>query len=118
MEETTNKRTEDQNLAVIMHLSLLMGIIIPFGGYAATLVLWLLKKDNSPYLDEQGKEAVNFMLNILIVGTAAALLCVMLIGFLLIIPLVIAAFVMPVMAAITVSKGQNYKYPWVYRLIK
>jgi uncharacterized protein len=116
--EEANKSAEDQNLAVIIHLSLLMGIIIPFGGYAATLVLWLLKKDNSPYIDEQGKEAVNFMLNILIVGTAATLLCVMLIGFLLMIPLVVAAFVMPVMAAIKISKGQDYKYPWVYRLIK
>ena len=116
--EETNKRTEEQNLAVIIHLSLLMGIIVPFGGYAATLVLWLLKKDNSSYIDQQGKEAVNFMLNVLIVGTAATLLCIMLIGFLLMIPLVIAAFVMPVMAAIKISKGQDYKYPWVYRLIK
>ena len=117
MEEKT-KKTEDQNLAVIIHLSLLMGIIIPFGGYAATLVLWLLKKDTSEYIDQQGKEAVNFMLNVLVVGTAATILCVMLIGFLLMIPLVIAAFVLPVMAAFKISKGQDYKYPWVYRLIK
>lgn len=116
--EEKNKRTEDQNLAVIIHLSLLMGIIIPFGGYAATLVLWLLKKDTSEYIDQQGKEAVNFMLNVLVIGTAATILCIMLIGFLLMIPLVIAAFVLPVMAAVKISKGQDYKYPWVYRLIK
>jgi len=116
--EETNKKIEDQNLAVIIHLSLLMGIIIPFGGYAATLVLWLLKKDSSPYIDQQGKEAVNFMLNVIIIGTAATLLCIMLIGFLLMIPLVIAAFVMPVIAAVKISKGQDYRYPWIRRLIK
>jgi len=116
--EETNKKTEDQNLAVIIHLSLLMGIIIPFGGYAATLVLWLLKKDTSTYIDQQGKEAINFMLNVLVIGTAATILCIMLIGFLLMIPLVIMAFVMPVIAAVKISKGQDYKYPWVYRLIK
>lgn len=116
--EETNKKTEDQNLAVIIHLSLLMGIIVPFGGYAATLILWLIKKDSSPYIDQQGKEAVNFMLNVLIIGTAATILCIMLIGFLLMIPLVIAAFTLPVIAAVKTSKGQNYKYPWVHRLIK
>ncbi len=116
--DANNIKIDDQNLAVIMHLSLLLGIIIPFCGYAATLILWLYKKDSSEYVNAQGKEAINFMLNIIIVGTAAMLLCVMLIGFLLMIPLVIVAFVMPVIAAIKTSKGQTYKYPWVYRLIK
>jgi len=116
--EENNIKTEDQNMAVIIHLSLLMGIIVPFGGYAAPLLLWLFRKDSSAYIDRHGKEAINFMLNVLVIGTAAMLLCVMLIGFLLMIPLVIVAFVMPVVAAIKVSKGEDYKYPWIYRLIK
>ena len=116
--EGNNIKIDDQNLAVIIHLSLLLGIVVPFGGYAATLLLWLFKKDSSEYVNAQGKEAVNFMLNIIIVGTAAMLLCVMLIGFLLMVPLVIVAFVMPVIAALKTSKGEIYKYPWVYRLIK
>lgn len=116
--EENNIKIDDQNLAVIIHLSLLLGIIIPFGGYAATLLLWLFKKDSSEYINAQGKEAVNFMLNIMVVGTAAMLLCVMLIGFLLMIPLVVVAFVMPVIAALKTSKGQAYQYPWVYRLIR
>ena len=116
--ENKKTRTEEQNLAVIIHLSLLLGILFPFAGYSATLILWLFKKDSSEYINEQGKEAVNFMLNVLVIGTAAMLLCVMLIGFLLILPLVIVAFVLPVIAAIKISKGEDYKYPWVYRLIK
>ena len=116
--EEKNTRTEEQNIAVILHLSLLMGIVIPFGGYVGTLILWLLKKDSSEYINQQGKEAVNFMLNILILGTAIMLLCIMLIGFILIIPLVVVAFIMPVLAAMNVSKGIDYRYPWVYRLIK
>lgn len=116
--EQNNIKIDDQNLAVIIHLSLLLGIIVPFVGYAATLLLWLFKKDGSEYINAQGKEAVNFMLNIIIVGTAAMLLCVMLIGFLLMIPLVIFAFILPVIAALKTSKGQLYTYPWVYRLIK
>jgi uncharacterized Tic20 family protein len=116
--EENNIKIDDQNLGVIIHLSLLLGILIPFGGYAATLLLWLFKKDSSEYINAQGKEAVNFMLNIIVVGTAAMLLCVMLIGFLIMIPLVLVAFLLPVIAALKTSKGQIYRYPWVYRLIK
>lgn len=116
--ENNGIKIEDQNYAVILHLSLLLGIVIPFLGYFAAFMLWVLKRNGSTFVNEQGKEAINFMLNILILGTAIGILCITLIGFILMLPLVALAFIFPVIAAVKVSKGRNYKYPFIYRFIK
>ena len=110
--------TEEKNLAVIMHLSILAGILIPFVGLLVPVVIWALKKNESPYLDDQGKEVINFIINIFIAGTLVGILCLIIIGFILIVPVALFLIIMPIVAAVKCSDGAYYKYPFIFRFIK
>ena len=109
---------EEKNLAVIMHLSILAGILIPFVGLLIPVVIWALKKSESPYLDDQGKEVINFIINIFIVGVFVTVLCIIIIGFILVVPLALFLIIAPIVAAVRCSDGIYYKYPFIFRFIK
>lgn len=106
-----------------MHLSPLAGMLlsaasIPFGHVIAPLIFWLVKKNESPYLDAHGKEVLNFHINVAALSIVGFILCFVCIGIPLLIALGITALVLMVMAAIQVSDGKFYRYPWIYRVIK
>jgi uncharacterized Tic20 family protein len=79
--------------------------------------VWLLKKDDSAYIAAQAKEALNFQITILIAQLAAWILLWLLIGFLLMPIIWVLNIVLCVVAAISSSKGQAYRYPFSLRLI-
>jgi len=62
------------------HLSTLCGYVMPFGNILGPLVVWLIKKDEYPLVDDQGKEALNFQISITIWTVIAAILCIIIIG--------------------------------------
>lgn len=102
---------DDKNIATVTHLG---GTVFSF---VPGLVVWILKKDDSAYLSDQAKEALNFQITILIASFVAALLMWLLIGFLLL-PLVwLLNIVFCIIAAISTSKGETYRYPLCLRLI-
>ncbi|MDA7978264.1 MAG: DUF4870 domain-containing protein [Pirellulales bacterium] len=102
------------------HLSALSGYIgIPFGQIVGPLIVWLLKKDEMPFVDYHGKESLNFNITVSI----ALIVCIPLtfcffIGLILIIPIAIAALVFTIIAAIKANSGEYYRYPMTLRLIK
>ncbi len=101
----------DKNIAVLTHLG---GI---FFGFIPALIVWLLKKDDSPFIGEQAREALNFQITVLIGFVCAWVLTFVLVGLLLLPALVIANLVLCVVAAAKVSKGEDYQYPFALRLI-
>lgn len=103
---------DDRNLAMLAHL---LGIV---SGFVGALIIWLIKKDQSAFIDEQGKEALNFQITILIGFVIAGVLTVILIGALLMPVLLIVNLVFCILAAVAVSKGEHYKYPFAIRLLK
>ncbi len=103
---------DDRNLAMLAHL---LGIV---SGFIGALIIWLIKKDQSAFIDEQGKEALNFQITILIGFVIAGVLTVILIGALLMPVLLVANLVFCIIAAVAVSKGEHYKYPIAIRLLK
>ena len=118
-----------RNWAMGCHLAALAAYVgIPFGNILGPLVIWLLKKDQFPLVDTHGKESLNFQISIiiysLVLGVAifiAALTVILiplavLLGILLAL-LIIADFVLVVIAAIKVSNGESYQYPFTLRLI-
>ena len=110
---------EAQNWARYCHLAALSGFIIPFGSIVGPLVVWLMKKDTMPLVDQHGKESLNFQITVMIALIVSAASMIVLIGFLLLPVVGIAALVMTIMAVIKVSGGQlDYKYPFAIRLIK
>ena len=110
---------EEQNWAMACHLVALSGFIVPFGNVLGPLVVWLIKKDTMPLVDQHGKEALNFQITVLLAVIISALLVFVLIGFLLLLVVGIGALVLTIMAAVKVSNGElNYRYPFALRLIK
>ena len=103
---------------MIAHLSALAGFIIPFGNIAGPLIVWMIKKDAMPFVDDQGKESLNFQITVTIAAIVAAVLIVFLIGFLLLPAVGLAALVFTVIAGIKANEGVAYRYPFTLRLIK
>ena len=94
------------------------GFVFPMGNILAPLILWLIKRTDSPYLDRIGKEAINFQISYTIYAIAAGLLCFVLIGLLLFPILFVAWVVLMVMAAVKTSNGEEYRYPFTIRLLQ
>lgn len=109
---------ESRNWAMAAHLSALLGYIVPFGSVIGPLVVWLIKKDESPYVDAQGKEALNFQITMLIAAIISIVLMFILIGFLLIFLVAVFDLIMIIVAAIKASEGADFRYPISIRLIQ
>lgn len=114
--ETPSK--EHTNIAMGCHLLALAGFVVPLGNVIGPLVLWQVKKDESGFVDDQGKEAVNFNITIAIAGFVAFVLTFLFIGFILLPVIGIFWLVMTIIAAMKASEGQTYRYPFTLRLIK
>jgi uncharacterized protein len=82
------------------------------------LVVWLMKRADSPEVDAHGKESLNFQLSMLIYDIIAGILCIILIGFPILIALWVVNTVLVIIASIKVSEGKFYRYPFTIRLIK
>lgn len=107
-------------MAMLCHLLALAGFVftIPGGNIIGPLILWAIKKDSMPFVNDQGKEAINFNITVSII----ALLCVL--TFWLVLPVIlligvgIAAVVLVIIAAIQSNEGKAYRYPFILRLVK
>lgn len=111
--------TTERNWAVFCHLGGFALYVLPFmlGNVLVPLVIWLMKRNESPYIDEHGREALNFQISMTIYATVAFALAFLLIGFLLLPPLAIFHFVLMVIASVRASQGELYRYPLTLRLI-
>ncbi len=105
--------------AMICHLAGLAGIILPAAGnIVAPLIIWQVKKDDNPFIDEQGKEAVNFQISMSIYFIASVFLCVVCVGAFLLVATIIVFFVFLLIAAVKANNGYHYRYPLTIRFIK
>ncbi len=102
---------DDKNIATITHLA---GTVFSF---VPALVVWILKKDDSEYLASQAKEALNFQITVLMAQFIAGILAIILIGFLFIFIIWLLNIALCIIAAISTSKGETYRYPICLRLI-
>ena len=126
MAETNEELGKDPHMwAMFCHLAGLAGFVIPvvISGIIAPLIVWQIKKDEHPFIDEHGKEAVNFQISIslyMVIGIAACL--VTFVGAVLI-PFVAGALgiidlVFLLIAAVKANNGEHYRYPICIRFIK
>ena len=121
---------EERQWAMFAHLSALVGGLLT-AGWAASLgcfigplVIWMVKKETMPFVDDQGKEALNFNITVGIVFLALAALSVVTLGIGLIIAIPawiiigLAWLVLTIIAGIKANEGVAYRYPFTLRLIK
>ncbi|MBW4461106.1 MAG: DUF4870 domain-containing protein [Nodosilinea sp. WJT8-NPBG4] len=109
---------ESRMWAMLAHLSALSGFVIPFGNIIGPLVIWLVKRDEMSFVDDQAKEALNFNISMAIYGLISAVLIVIAVGFLMLAVLGIAWLVLSILAAVKANEGTAYRYPLTLRLIK
>ena len=102
---------DDKNIATVTHIGGTVFSFIP------ALIVWILKKDDSAYIADQAKEALNFQITVLIAQFIAGILAIILIGFLFMGIIWILNVVFCIIAAIASSKGETYRYPLCLRLI-
>jgi uncharacterized Tic20 family protein len=103
---------DSKTMGMLAHL---LGIFL---GFIGPLIIWLLKKDTSPFVDDQGKESLNFQLVILIgyvISFATSFLCI---GFLLFPLIWLFAVIFSIIATIQANNGVAYRYPVNIRFIK
>lgn len=131
-----SKPSEHTNgmLCHLLALSALLGV--PMGNILGPLIMWLIKKDEDPFVDQCGKEALNFQITATLAGLALGILgiattifamipLVGLVSFLFfpviaiaMIALIVAVIVFTVIASMKASEGKRYVYPYSLRLIK
>ena len=103
---------------VLCHASALLGLFLHFLGHLlGPLVVWLVKRGDSPEIDAHGKESLNFQLSMLIYDAIAAILCIILIGIPILIALWIMNTVFVIIASIRASEGKFYRYPITIRFL-
>ena len=109
---------EARQWAMFCHFAAFLGLVFPFGNLLGPLIVWQIKKDMDPLIDDQGKEALNFQITVAIAWLVCMVLGFVVIGFLLMLILVVAALVLTIIGGIKANNGTAYRYPWTWRLIK
>jgi uncharacterized Tic20 family protein len=109
---------DERTWGMIAHLSAFSGFIIPFGNILGPLIVWLIKREEMPFVNEQGKEALNFGISMTIYAAISYILVFILVGILLLIGLGIFWIVVVIMASIRANEGKSYRYPLSIRFIK
>ncbi|BAU58044.2 DUF4870 domain-containing protein [Halorhodospira halochloris] len=114
--DSTKKSTdtpsrEERTWGLIAHISGLASFLGP-------LIVWLIKREEMPFVNDQGKEALNFQINIAIAYIISMFLVVIAIGVILM-PLVgLAWLILMIMGTVKANNGEWYRYPFIFRIIK
>jgi uncharacterized protein len=117
--ETSTSSPNVRTWNVLCHATALAGFFVPWAGHIlGPLIVWLVKRNDSPEIDANGKESVNFQISMLIYNVIAGVLCLVLIGFVILAILHILNLVLVIIASIQASEGKFYRYPLAIRLIK
>ena len=104
--------------AMLCHLAAFLGFVFPFGSVVGPLILWQMKKEMDPFIDDQGKEALNFQITVAIAWVACIVLAFAVIGFFLMVALAVATVVLTIIGSIKANKGIAYRYPLTWRPVK
>ena len=109
---------QERTMGMLCHLLALCGFVIPLGYIIGPLVLWLVKKEGMPFVDDQGKESLNFQISVTIYGAGAFLLSLIGIGIVLGVAVAVFWLVMVIIATVRANNGERYRYPLTIRLLK
>ncbi|MGB1261180.1 MAG: DUF4870 domain-containing protein, partial [Akkermansiaceae bacterium] len=112
---------EERSSAMLVHL---LGILT---GAIGVLIMWLVKKDHSRFVDFHGREALNFMLSVLIYSICLSALTIVvslmtfMMGLILMVPIYIlfgiGSLVIEIFACTAANRGEWHRYPFCIRFI-
>ncbi|MEA3495316.1 MAG: DUF4870 domain-containing protein [Bacteroidota bacterium] len=102
---------DERMFAMLCHLSVFSGFVIPFGNIIVPLIIWKMKKYEFPLVDDQGKEVLNFQISMLIYIAISVVLTIFIIGIPILIALLIFDLIITVIGALKANEGIMYRYP-------
>lgn len=103
-------------LCHLLALSAFLGV--PLGNILGPLIMWLIKKDEMPLVDVEGKKALNFQISMTIYFIGSFILCFVLIGFLFLAALVIMELVLVVIASVKAHNNESFDYPLTIKFLR
>ena len=101
----------ERNWSMLCHLSAFAGFFFPFGAIIGPLICWLSRKEDSMWIDENGKASLNFQLSVLLYMILVLPLCFIIVGIPLMVALVFLKIICIIIASIKASKGEEFRYP-------
>ena len=107
----------DKDFGLLVYASSFIGYLVPLGSILGPLIIWLMKREESAFVDQCGRSCLNFKLSLLIYVIISAVLALVGIGFILLILLGIFDLVCTVLAIIKASEGKVYRYPLTIKFI-
>ncbi|MEM9996784.1 MAG: DUF4870 domain-containing protein [Bacteroidota bacterium] len=117
----TTTSDEARSWGMIAHLSALLGVFSGIGFFVGPLVVYLVKRDAHPFIEENAREALNFQITSLIAIAIATVLAITIIGLVVAIPaffvIGLSMVVLPIIAGLRARDGETYRYPFTLRLI-
>ena len=118
MEENSILTETERNWSMLCHLSAFAGFFFPFGGILGPLICWLSKRDESSWVNLNGKAALNFQLSMLLYIVLTIPLCFIIIGIPIIMMLGTLKVICTIIASVKASKGEMFRYPLVIPFIQ
>jgi hypothetical protein len=111
-----NTSKNNTTLAALCHLSALLGTVLCPLNLIIPIVI-ICCNDNK-FVRSQAKECLNFQISVVIWALISAVACFLVVGVFMLVVLAVAAFMLPIFAAISAASGTDYRYPLIFRLIK
>lgn len=119
--------SDERTYAMFIHLSLLGHIVLTFVAIAIPIIMWAVKKAESPFLDDHGREAINFQISLFIWSILLPILAAIIgvltcgVGLILLIPAALLPYILGlvgmIQAAIAANRGEFYRYPMTFRFL-
>jgi uncharacterized Tic20 family protein len=117
VQPTTELTSEEKQWAMFCHLSALVTGFLAGMSFLGPLIIWLIKKDQSKFVDYHGKEALNFQLNVMLyVVVGIATICLV-VGIFILIAVGLYSLIMAIIAGVKAGSGEYYRYPLTLRMI-
>jgi uncharacterized protein len=111
MEENRLLSETERNWSMLCHLSAFAGFFFPFGGIIGPLICWLTRRDESSWVNINGKASLNFQLSMLLYMILAVPLTIILIGIPIIVVLGMIKVICIILASVKAPKGELFRYP-------
>jgi hypothetical protein len=118
MEENRILSETERNWSMLCHLSAFAGFFFPFGGIIGPLICWLTRRDESSWVNINGKASLNFQLSMLLYMFLTIPLCFIIIGIPIIVALGTIKVICVIIASVKAPKGELFKYPLVIPFIQ
>jgi uncharacterized Tic20 family protein len=115
---TTTDDKETNTWAMILHLSMLSGLVVPLAGLIVPIVIYVLKKDSLPGLKPHGYVVFNWMISAIIYAIISMILLIVVIGGFMLAALALVSLIFPIIGGVKASEGEVWPYPLSIKVFK